>query len=173
MDSNLIIDAVCLEQTSKISGNYVFPNTYLGRYEADIFEITKHGYLSEYEVKISHSDFLAEKKKLGKRDILLSGKRCNYFIYLCPDGIIPIEEVPEYAGLYYISDISHIKSRKIGNYSDQADWEFPKLNIKVMKSPKKISTEKLGNIHLSTLMKSTYRRFHQRTIWNKYTIKKQ
>lgn len=171
MDANLIIDAFCLERTKLISGNKVFPNTYLGRFEADVFEVTKSGYLYEYEVKICHSDFLAEKKKIGKQDKLLSGERCNYFNYLCPEGLISADELPDHAGLHYITDVYYSKLRKMGNYSDKADWDFPHLQIKVIKEPKRLSTEKLGNKHIDKLLESTYRRFHQRTIWNKYEVK--
>lgn len=40
--------------------NLVFPNIYIGSWEADILEITKSGYTYEYEVKISKSDFKAD-----------------------------------------------------------------------------------------------------------------
>ena len=36
----------------------------------------------------------------------------NKFWYICPDGVIPIEEVPEYAGLYYISNRGRITIQK-------------------------------------------------------------
>lgn len=167
LSANLIIDSWCIGQTLQISGNKVFPNTYLGRFEADIFEITKSGYLYEYEVKISRADFKAEKKKTGKKEKLLSGERCNYFSYLVPEGLILPDEVPEYAGLVYINGVRYSPARKMGNYDDP-DWMFPHLITTVVKNPPKLSGEKLGDKWLSKLMESTYNRFHQRTIWSKY-----
>lgn len=166
MTATEIIDAFCLERTIQLSGNKVFPNTYLGRFEADIFELTKSGYSYEYEVKISRSDFFAEKKKIGKSKCITDGKRCNYFYYLVPKGLIMPDEVPEYAGLIYVNNIRHTSTRKMGNYGDP-DWLEPRLITEVVKSAPKLSSEKLGKEYLLKLLESTYRRFHNR-IRDKY-----
>lgn len=76
-------------------------------WECDVLSLSKSGYLSEYEVKISRSDFQAEKKKVRKWNLIEA--RCewtcpNYFWYVCPVGLIREDEVPIYAGLIYISD---------------------------------------------------------------------
>lgn len=170
MTATEIIDAFCLEKSFQISGDKVFPNTYLNGNEADIFHVTKSGYLYEYEIKISRSDFFAEKKKIGKTDKLNDGKRCNFFYYLVPEGLIHPEEVPEYAGLEYITSIIYVKCNKMGNYSDNPNWVEPRLFTKVIKTAPKLSSEKLGEKHFLKLMESTYRRFHQK-IRDKYSFK--
>lgn len=51
-----------------------------------------------YEVKVSRSDFLADKKW---RDYL---PFCSEFSFVCPKGLIAPEEIPEGIGLIYASD---------------------------------------------------------------------
>lgn len=147
----------------------VFPNTYLGRFEADIFEVTKSGYLYEYEVKISRSDFFSENKKIGKSKCITDGKRCNYFYYLVPKGLIKPDEIPEYAGLIYVNNIRHTNTRKMGNYGDHPDWSEPRLVLYTVKLAPKLSSDKLGEKYLLKLLESTYRRFHNR-IRDKYLL---
>jgi hypothetical protein len=79
---------------------------YLLAWECDVLSLNKTGYLSEFEVKVSRSDFLAEKKKVRKWQLLIERNEwaCpNYFWYVCPEGLISETEVPEYAGLIYVS----------------------------------------------------------------------
>lgn len=44
---------------------------------------------------------------------LRQNPRCpNKFYYICPKGVIPLEEIPEYAGLFYINENFHITEIK-------------------------------------------------------------
>ena len=113
----------------------IFLTTYQGQCmdEADVFAINRNGYIYEYEIKRSRSDFKAEfrnKKhkhlKLSNKDSLKfydewkNGKRTgdkseyiqipSRYFFLCPDGLIKPEEVPDYAGLIYVDP----------------SWEYPK-----------------------------------------------
>ena len=95
--------------------------------EADVFGVNKGGYMYEYEVKRSRSDFHAEfrnkkakHRKLEKRDPLrrynkwINGRRTddmdefiqipNRYYFACPEGLILPDEVPVYAGLIYVSE---------------------------------------------------------------------
>ncbi|MCU0329045.1 MAG: MmcB family DNA repair protein [Chitinophagales bacterium] len=87
--------------------NYVCENVkYLFKnWEIDVCALNKTLYLTEYEVKISRSDFKADAKK---RKWIYYKKRMenfipNYFYYACPQDLIAKEEIPEYAGLIYIT----------------------------------------------------------------------
>lgn len=78
--------------------------------EMDVMSI-KSEWLYEYEVKISRSDFAADRKKKkhkftghGDKSILVPKWNPNYFYYVCPEGMIAETEIPQYAGLYYIID---------------------------------------------------------------------
>jgi hypothetical protein len=84
----------------------VLPNiswSYL-RWEADTIGITKAGYLYEYEIKTTYSDFLNDFKK-RKHHALKRGERVgspNYFIFVAPMNAVPLC-LPDYAGLIEIS----------------------------------------------------------------------
>ena len=70
-------------------------------WEADLISISKAGYMSEFEIKISKSDFLKDFKK--RKHISLTRppfnhRIPNYFWYVAPLDAIPIC-IPSYAGL--------------------------------------------------------------------------
>ena len=124
--ADIIINDMCARQFP------IFLTTYQGQgmHEADVFGINNNGYIYEYEIKRSRADFHAEfKNKKDKHERLVNrgaikiydewknGKRTgekykcilipNRYFFLCPDGLIKPEEVPEYAGLVYV-DTRHI-----------------------------------------------------------------
>lgn len=105
-------------------------NSFLYSWESDFLSITRTGYVHEYEIKISKSDFKADFKKVEKHQVLQHGyyirkrticvrgtasgkmrypiiekqiicKRPNYFWYVCPPNLILKEDIPAYAGLMY------------------------------------------------------------------------
>lgn len=88
----------------------------------DVFGI-RYGYESfNIEVKTSHSDFIADQKKWIRQagsEYLRAG---NYRYYLCPEGVIKEEELPEGWGLLYYNE----------EYSNKV---FP-LKVKVVCEPK-------------------------------------
>lgn len=121
--STIIINNLCERQFP------IYLTTYFGQgmNEADVFAVNKNGYMYEYEIKRSLSDYYADfKNKTYKHGMLKSrdavqiydervkGKRTgntyesisipNRFYYVCEDGLISIGDIPEYAGLLYIRD---------------------------------------------------------------------
>lgn len=85
----------------------VIENVNLPTCEYDIAAITSAGQLHEVEVKISRSDFAADKKKSKWRFYFPNPKPnyCpNYFFYACPIGMIKPEEIPTWAGLMYFEN---------------------------------------------------------------------
>ena len=92
---------------------FIIPNIYLsgGAWsEADLISVTKAGYISEYEIKISKADFKADFKK-RKHHFFKKDHRCfqRYFWFVTPAGLIETKEVPEYAGYIevYKTNIAH------------------------------------------------------------------
>ena len=138
--------------------NKVFPNVFLGHFEADILEITKAGYSYEYEVKVSRADFKkdVEKRKydVKKYDLLTGCERVNYFSYVVPEGLISADEVPEFAGLIYVNTHESKYSDGKGTYIKH------RLFTKTVKSPVKLSKEKFSSESLMKCYESTYYRFH-------------
>lgn len=81
-------------------------------HECDLFSLTHALYFHEIEVKISKSDFYADRNKRIKHDALNGGKRYGEyyqkgmprtFCYACPAEMLKISVIPEYAGLLWIS----------------------------------------------------------------------
>lgn len=80
-------------------------------FEMDVATISKSGMLHEFEVKISRSDFISDKKKQSRSGIAKFERYAmankidfgcpNYFYYVCPEGLIKKDEIPFFAGLYY------------------------------------------------------------------------
>ena len=56
------------------------------------------------EVKTSRSDFLNDKKKFSRQPQNIIHAIGNYRYYLCPKGIINIEDLPEGWGLLWYND---------------------------------------------------------------------
>lgn len=94
---------------------YLINNLYVFGWESDYLALTKAGYWYEIEVKISRSDFKADFKKEKKHQTLKMENnlsRPNYFNYIVPEDLIAVEEVPNYAGLIYLSQNGFLKTVK-------------------------------------------------------------
>lgn len=76
--------------------------------ECDVLSLSRSGYLSEYEVKISRSDFLIDRRKkktqFYQNRIIGHTPLPNFFYYVCPKDLIKVEELPDYAGLIYVDE---------------------------------------------------------------------
>lgn len=117
--------------------NVLCPNVYLFAWESDFIQVTKSLYITEYEIKMSRSDFKADfRKTIGgydpqkKHDILASKDvptcegwkhkridvhRPTRFFFVAPEGMIKPEELPDYAGLMVIKfsgDMPHQRRSK-------------------------------------------------------------
>lgn len=84
----------------------IIPNFFVHGYEMDVFKLTNTGYITEFEIKISRSDYFNDFKKGNgfgnKHDLIKSGKGvANRFFYVVPEGLIELSEVPKYCGLAY------------------------------------------------------------------------
>jgi len=79
---------------------YKIPRAFIYGWESDFWCMTSDGDTREFEIKISRSDFLIDKKKQKHSD---TTKGANYFYYVCPPELISKNEVGKY-GLIYVSD---------------------------------------------------------------------
>lgn len=90
----------------------IVPNSCVFGWESDMVSVTRAGLITEYEVKITVADFRKDAGKARASILInptyerygktLTHRRPNYFYYVVPDGLIKIEDVPEYAGLIYV-----------------------------------------------------------------------
>lgn len=89
----------------------------LGPYEMDVVSLNGTGFLIEYEVKISRTDFHKDKgnAKWKFYTIPVDSLAPNYFYYATPPDLIAPSEVPEFAGLLYVlgDKIQVIKKAKL------------------------------------------------------------
>lgn len=96
-------------------------------WECDVFEITKAGYFREYEIKLSLSDFRADAAKAftrfnwetrshqpirKKHDDMAAHSPLGptAFHFVCPADLIPIGDIPPWAGLIYARQRVHSAS---------------------------------------------------------------
>ena len=82
-------------------------------YECDLLAVRKSLLLEEYEIKISKSDFKADFKKKRykqtKHEEYLNQKLASRLYYVVPEGLITIDDIPEFAGLVYIlNDVNNL-----------------------------------------------------------------
>jgi len=119
------LDGFFAESTKK----YVLENLYVFSWESDKLIETRSGLIYEFEIKVSKADFKNDFNKKDKH-VILEGKEThiptfdglepkykemyeknylvshfkkpNYFYYAVPEGLITVEEVPEYVGLIYV-----------------------------------------------------------------------
>ena len=113
---------VAVMQFLNIRQNIVVPNVSWGvglNHECDILKLTKTGYATEVEIKVSKSDISADKKKQhGHNSHLI-----KYLYFAVPSELrdYAIKNIPERAGLLVIRDGTVHEARK------------PKRNIKAKK----------------------------------------
>lgn len=81
-----------------LKGRLAVENIELLGHERDLIGLDNKSLITEIEVKISKSDFLADKSKEEKHLKLEHGKDVNYFWYLTDLDLRDID-VPEHAGL--------------------------------------------------------------------------
>ena len=89
---------------------YIAENLYIYTWESDLWIMTKSDITYEFEIKISKADFKNDFKHKTEKHALLENKnnhliKPNYFYYAVPENLIKVEDVPEYAGLIYLTDI--------------------------------------------------------------------
>lgn len=128
----------------------IIPNfSGISRWEADLFSISKAGYMYEFEIKLSRSDYHRDFKKVSKHKMFESGRGCtsntksglkikspNYFTFVCPEGMISVDEVPQYAGLLYVCNTDKYSFRN--NDVKQIRRLRSNVEIKEVKKPKRI-----------------------------------
>lgn len=97
----------CMKRGNVLAVQNIF---YWKAHESDVLALTKSGYLNEYEAKSSRSDFLNDFNKTEKHNALAKCHRSgnlphsnpNRFYYVCPEGLLTIDDIPDYAGLLWV-----------------------------------------------------------------------
>lgn len=145
--------------------NFCLPN-YTPRlwWECDLFEVTKADCFIEYEIKTARNDFFQDARKgrrgrfrydeksdqwtggllAMKHELLAAGDKRGpqRFWYVVPDGLVEIDEIPEWAG--YIKIL----------------WEKDRLREKIMKRAPTLHTAKITDGVADHARSVCYYRFH-------------
>jgi len=127
----------------------MLPNVYLYFWESDLIYITNDDYVYEYEIKLTKGDFKADAKKETKHRILAHQGGPRLFYYVCPHGLINKDEVPEYAGLIYVSYNNLLKTKILNK----------KYTIKIIKQAPARSSKKISKNQKDSLLKKATIRF--------------
>lgn len=121
MTSAAIIRAIVRE---RFRVGTLMPNfTPRGWWECDVFELTGAGYFTEYEVKVSRSDFRADSSKarrtyigpVTKKHDMLSARSKHgpvRFYFCTPVGLIEQKDLPEWAGLIEFRETADGEARE-------------------------------------------------------------
>lgn len=132
--------------------NLIVPNVSWGFYshECDLLLISKSGYATEIEIKISQADLKADlKKKHGHIN-----NKIKYLYFALPEYLESyIEYVPEHAGIILVGEREGKKYRWLCQYSYKA-------NCKIIRSP-----QKQGNYKLSIEEQSHIGKLGAMRIW--------
>ena len=139
----------------KFFNDFFVCNKFYSDFEADFLRVTSAGFMYEYEIKISISDFRNDFKKectdryrrgeaILKHDMIRSGALSIKHFYFCaPAGIIPVEEVPDEFGLF---EFSKVDSPYPANY----------LDMDLTKKPTAMSEHKVDRAWRVKMMEKTY-----------------
>lgn len=113
--ANLVISSLLKQLRLNCKNDIILPNMYYKKhFECDLFQLKTSGYTHEFEVKITKADLRKDfakrecswdEKSLLKHDLILSGKRTNYFSFVFPKNFLEDEEIikiiPKEYGIYF------------------------------------------------------------------------
>ncbi len=165
--------AICTH-LAKRGYEYICENYNNNIFEMDVAAITKANMLHEFEIKISRSDFNRDKKKgrygrnkfdrYSEEQKHLRSSHPNYFSYVCPEGMIKENEIPDFAGLWYFDKVSGLigqikKPKRIHpDSSDRAQMIGKMLRLHVQR-------KYLGGAMLTILNREAAERNKNRTAY--------
>ena len=151
-----IIGALAKKLVWSGSKELVIPNFYApGWWECDLLAVTRAGYTSEYEIKISRADFKVDSKKMTrsyrgsdkyKHQALsrLDEPSPNYFWYVMPIDLVPLPDIPEWAGVMW------------------ARWQSTRIRILTVRQAPRLWKTKPDQQKLrNKMLKSFYHRYWQ------------
>jgi len=139
---------VALMEKYKVNKKIIVPNVSWGLnielHECDLLILTRTGYATEIEIKISKSDLLKDKDKLHSHN----HNHIKTFYFCVPEKLqeIALKEIPERAGLYVITNkhkIMEIKkpinNKECVKWSEELMYKLAKLGaMRILNLKKRI-----------------------------------
>lgn len=142
------------------------PNSCLFAWESDVVSVLRSGFIHEFEVKVSRSDFLADARKDRARYLVepvrkgyfadYAVARPNYFTYAVPEGLVTADEVPEYAGLIYVR-----RREQAGVGESGLIFEY---FVREVKAPRRLHSDKIQPRQLQQLARALDTRYWRQRI---------
>ena len=113
MNERLIQNLIWKDLAGRTHGyaGLVVPNCTVFSWESDLIHVSRKHLVTEYEIKISRSDFRADLKKIRHRILSLIKeyeRGPSRFYYAVPRDLIEPNEIPEHAGLIYVYPVFQI-----------------------------------------------------------------
>lgn len=143
------LENIVMEHCYRKRHNMVISHFSISAYESDVFSINRTGTTFEHEIKTSRADFFGEFKKKGKKHKWLEDKKFRvspksynipqYFSFFTPQEMVQPEEVPHYAGLYYIATNEYMGAQIDWIYCQRLQQPFKIIEVR---RPKKIHSNK-------------------------------
>ena len=125
---------------------YLCNNIFTSENECDILLITDAKYSTEFEIKITKSDFLADKKKELKHKKLIAGHSHNYFYYVLNECILSDTTLSEINEKYGVITFC------LANDA---------IRFKYVRYPKKLKKEPQSDKFYNHFLKMCYLRFYK------------
>ena len=141
----------------------IIPNCYPpGWFECDLMAITEAGYMYEFEIKLSRSDFLHDAKKgrapeylkeyyaglkmkygITKYERLSSGDKNgpSRFWYIVPEVLLDKIELPPFSGCLCVKEMSHF------------------IFLKEIQKAPRLHTHKMNEEHKDIIRRNLYHRY--------------
>ena len=146
----------------------VLPNfTPRGWHECDMFSMTQAMYFHEIEVKVSRSDFRSDFNKRGKHRGLAGtsydshlSHRPRTFCYAAPQGLLMVEDMPDYAGLIVVRD------KWVKPYPGSP----PAYEVEVLKKPPVLKVGKLSAEQMLRMTECLWYRYAN--TWKELAVRK-
>jgi len=106
--TTLEVESALMSRFLNVRQNIVVPNVSWGiggLHECDLLSLTKAGYATEIEIKISKADLLKDKLKTHQH----RHKLIKYLYFAVPKKLqdIALQEIPERAGLYVLEQLNN------------------------------------------------------------------
>jgi len=158
-----------LLMSGKIFRAVMMPNyTPSGWFECDLIEVTAAGYFKEYEIKVSRSDFFADKKKqryvyrtrqmyrcerthITKHELIENRDAyCpSNFYYVTPEDMLKESEIPKWAGWITVK----VNQKQYGDFGYY-------LSCKTIKNAPRLHSVKMKSASRSNVKTCCYGRYH-------------
>lgn len=129
----------------------------VGEYRADFMMITRAGYGTELEVKVSRADWRAD---LTKEKWVGMPNWVTRFIYVVPAELGIPDFVPAHAGVWHVIPRAAILDR----YSDQERHGFDGYDIKTVRAPHLLGREKVPQVVIGNWLRNLYYRYWEQRI---------